>query len=506
LLAKTLSISLFGLLGRLIEVETDISSNLPAFVLVGLPDASVNEAAARVRAAATNSKLAIPARRITVNLSPASVPKQGSSYALAIAVSVLAAAGHFPRATLESTVYFGELGLDGAIKPVLGVLAAVVAAKRLGIPKIVVPLANLQEALVVKGIEVVGYDHLSQVASHLGASVPVVPMKPQRASAAIETKPIGCFSEVVGQEEAVFGLKLAAIGGHHLMMIGPPGAGKTMLASRLPGILPELDEEQAIDVGSIYSLSKQSQFQYSTLPPFQAPHHTATLASMVGGGSQQPRPGLISRAHLGVLFLDEAPEFQLAVLESLRQPLESGQITISRASGQATFPAQFQLVMAANPCPCGHATGSGKNCSCSAGSRSRYLSKLSGPLSDRIDVRLQLNPVNASLINRTSNLEGESSGQIREQVVLARANSSYRLAGTPWKLNSQVAGSYLRRELRLSASVTKHLDAALDQRLVSMRGYDRCLRLAWSIADLSGKTMPNSEDLALATFYRGVAL
>jgi magnesium chelatase family protein len=331
-------------------------------------------------------------------------------------------------------------------------------------------------------------------------------MKPQRASAAIETKPIGCFSEVVGQEEAVFGLKLAAIGGHHLMMIGPPGAGKTMLASRLPGILPELDEEQAIDVGSIYSLSKQSQFQYSTLPPFQAPHHTATLASMVGGGSQQPRPGLISRAHLGVLFLDEAPEFQLAVLESLRQPLESGQITISRASGQATFPAQFQLVMAANPCPCGHATGSGKNCSCSAGSRSRYLSKLSGPLSDRIDVRLQLNPVNASLINRTSNLEGESSGQIREQVVLARANSSYRLAGTPWKLNSQVAGSYLRRELRLSASVTKHLDAALDQRLVSMRGYDRCLRLAWSIADLSGRTMPNSEDLALATFYRGVAL
>lgn len=493
-------------MGRLIEVETDISSNLPSFVLVGLPDASVNEAAARVRAAATNSKLAIPARRITVNLSPASVPKQGSSYDLAIAVSVLAAAGHFPGASLERTVYFGELGLDGAIKPVLGVLAAVVAAKRLGVPRIVVPLANLQEASVVKGIEVLGYDHLSQVAFELGAAVPVVPMKTQPVSAIIESQPTGCFSEVVGQEEAVFGMKLAAIGGHHLMMTGPPGAGKTMLASRLPGILPELNEEQAIDVGSIHSLAKQSQFQYSTSPPFQAPHHTATLATMVGGGSQQPRPGLISRAHLGVLFLDEAPEFQLAVLESLRQPLESGQITISRASGQATFPAQFQLVMAANPCPCGHSSGSGKNCSCSASSRSRYLSKLSGPLSDRVDIRLQLNPVNASLINRTSNFEAESSEQIREQVVMARANSSSRLADTPWKLNYQVAGSYLRRELRLSNSVTKHLDAALDRRLVSMRGYDRCLRLAWSMADLAGRSLPNSEDLAVATFYRGVAL
>ena len=506
MLAKTLSISLFGLTGRLIEVETDISSNLPAFVLVGLPDASVNEAAARVRAAATNSKLAIPARRITVNLSPASVPKQGSSYDLAIAVSVLAAAGHLAPSAVDNVVYFGELGLDGRIKPVLGVLAAVVAAKQLGVRKMVLPLANLEEASMVSGIELSGYDHLSQLAGALGASVPVLPAKPIAATGKTSAEVIGCFSEVIGQDDAVFGMKLAAVGGHHLMMIGPPGAGKTMLASRLPGILPELSESQAIEVGSIHSLAKQSQFQYSTTPPFQSPHHTASLVAMVGGGSSQPRPGLVSLSHLGVLFLDEAPEFQTPALEALRQPLESGQITISRATGQATFPARFLLVVAANPCPCGQATGTGKNCSCSSSTRSRYLGKLSGPLSDRIDLRLQLNAVNAKLITSGEAKAGVTSKALKEQVTAARKASTERLAKTPWQINSQVPGSFLRRELRLGREVTRNLDAALDRGLVSMRGYDRCLRLAWSLADLEGRISPNSEDLALATFYRGVSL
>jgi len=506
LLAKTLSISLFGLAGRLIEVETDISSNLPAFVLVGLPDASVNEAAARVRAAATNSKLVIPTRRITVNLSPASVPKQGSSYDLAIAISVLAASGLVSSSAVENVVYFGELGLDGRIKPVLGVLAAVVAAKQLGVRKMVVPLANLNEANMVSGIQLDGYDHLSQLAASLGASVPVIPAMPLATNETLPAAAMGCYSEVLGQDEAVFGMKLAAVGGHHLMMIGPPGAGKTMLASRLPGILPDLTEAQAIEVGSIHSLAKQSQFQYSATPPFQAPHHTASLVSMVGGGANQPRPGLVSLAHLGVLFLDEAPEFQAPALEALRQPLESGQITISRASGQATFPARFQLVMAANPCPCGNATGTGKNCTCSSVTRTRYLAKLSGPLSDRIDLRLQLNAVNANLITSGIPSQGVTSEILKEQVTVARASSNNRLSETPWQINSQVPGSYLRRELRLNRSVTKSLDTALDRGLVSMRGYDRCLRLAWSIADLDGRTSPTASDLALATFYRGVTL
>ena len=506
MLAKALSVSLFGLAGRIIEVETDISSNLPAFVLVGLPDASINEAAARVRAAATNSKLPLPGRRITVNLSPASVPKQGSSFDLSIAVSVLAASGYFASSHVEGTVFFGELALDGRIKPVLGVLAAVVAAKQLGISKVVIPAANLGEVHRISGVTVVGYDHLTQLVADLGVEVPVIAAEPRSFEAEIAKNEIGCFSEVVGQEDAVSAMKLAAVGGHHVLMVGPPGAGKTMLASRLPGILPRLSEDQAIEVGAIRSLSKQNPFEYSELPPIQSPHHTASLASMVGGGSAQPKPGLISLAHRGVLFLDEAPEFQSPVLEALRQPLESGQITISRASGQAVFPAKFQLVLAANPCPCGFAVGSGKDCTCSSSSRMRYLAKISGPLSDRIDLRIQLNPVNAALVTAQHPSAGERSSDLQLQVTQARAASSERLKGTPWSLNSEVAGSYLRRELRLSKSITKQLDYALDQRLISMRGYDRCLKLAWSIADLTGRNTPNLEDISLAAFYRGSEL
>jgi magnesium chelatase family protein len=506
LLAKALSISLYGLSGKIIEVETDISSNLPAFVLVGLPDASVNEAAARVRAATTNSKLPLPSRRITVNLSPASEPKQGSSFDLAIAISVLAAARYFETARVSSTVYFGELALDGRIKPVLGVLAAVVAAKQLGVEKIVIPSANLREVQRITGIRVVGYDHLTQLVADLGVDVEAVPAAPPKSVITKAVEPVGCFSEVVGQEEAVSAMKIAAVGGHHILMVGPPGAGKTMLASRLPGILPRLSEEHAIEVGAICSLAGQDQFEFTDIPPIQSPHHTASLASMLGGGSSKPRPGLISLAHRGVLFLDEAPEFQSPVLEALRQPLESGKITISRSSGQAVFPAKFQLVLAANPCPCGFASGTGKDCKCSSGAKVRYLSKISGPLADRIDLRLQLNPINAALVTALIPTLGETSEAIQRQVVSARKITASRLKNTPWKLNSDVAGSYLRRELRLSHGVTKQLDYALDQRLISMRGYDRCLRLAWSISDLAGRDSPKVEDVSLASFYRGADL
>lgn len=506
LLAKSLSISLFGLTGRIIEVETDISSNLPAFVLVGLPDASVNEAAARVRAAATNSKLPLPGRRITVNLSPASVPKQGSSFDLAIAVSVLSASGYFPSSRIERTVFYGELALDGRIKPVIGVLAAVVAAKQLGIETVVIPSANLNEVSRVNGIKVLAFDHLTQLAHELGVEVAVVAPKPlkQVSDQPIEVAP--CFSEVVGQEEAIAAMKVAAVGGHHLMMVGPPGAGKTMLATRLPSILPALTEEQSIEVGSIRSLAKQTDFQLSDLPPLQTPHHTASLVAMVGGGSAQPRPGLISLAHRGVLFLDEAPEFQSTVLEALRQPLESGVITISRASGQASFPARFQLLLAANPCPCGFAVGAGKECTCSASARARYLAKLSGPLSDRIDLQLTLNAVNANLVTGNTQSNGETSAVIKQQISKAREETKSRLKSTPWLTNAEVPGSYLRRELRLKPSVTKQIDNALDNRLISMRGYDRCLRLAWSLSDLAEIGSPGANEIALASYYRGVEL
>ncbi len=378
----------------------------------------------------------------------------------------------------------------------LGVLAAVVAARRLGFPKIVVPRANLAEASIVNGIEVTGYDHLTQLAADLGSKVPVVFPSEEKADQVSESKSTLCFSDVVGQGEAIQALTLSAIGGHHALLVGPPGAGKTMLASRLPGILPELSEEAAIEVGAIHSLARHGQFTLDRVPPYQAPHHTASMVSMVGGGSGQLRPGLISLAHSGVLFLDEAPEFQASVLEALRQPLESGQIVVSRASGHATFPARFQLILAMN------AIGSGRNCSCSPVSRTRYSSKISGPLSDRLDLRLELESVGVAALTDGRESKQKPSESLRSLVTKARMASAERLTKTPWTLNSEVAGSYLRRELRLPRASTKHLDSALDRQIISMRGYDRSLRLAWSIADFHGKGSPTAEDVAWAALVQ----
>lgn len=492
---------MYGLTGRLIEVETDISSNLPAFVLVGLPDASISEAASRVRSATANSKLALPGRRITVNLSPASVPKQGSSFDLAIAVSVMAAAGLVSQARSGKTIYIGELALDGSIRPVNGILAAVISAKALGAKRVVVPLANQPEASLVTGIEIQAYDHLTQVAAELGAHVPAKPSVAIKEVGEQPQESVACFSDVLGQPDAITALQVAAAGSHHVLMYGPPGAGKTMLASRLPTILPNLTEQEMLEVHAIQSVARLELGPPTRTPPFQAPHHTASMVSMIGGGGAQPRPGLISLAHQGVLFLDEAPEFQSNVLEALRQPLESGEITISRASGNAKFPAKFQLVLAANPCPCGHAIGSGKNCICTSSAKAKYISRISGPLSDRLDLRLQLNPVNAKLVAKAEAFR--TSKELKTEVEAARLAATERLQKTPWSTNSEVPGSFLRRELRLSRDNTKHLDTALDRGALSMRGYDRCLRVAWSIADLAGHSSPSQEDIAQSIFLRG---
>ena len=498
-LASTKAIALFGLGGTLIDVEADISSNLPNFILVGLPDASLSESTDRVRSACSNSGLPMPGRRITVNLSPASVPKRGSSFDLAIAVAVLAAAGQVSN--VESWLHVGELALDGTIKRVNGVLPSLLAAKQLGWNRFIVPLENLAEASSVQGVEIKGFDHLTQVAAFHGSQVEPRVSTFSQASISKPNRKQLCYSDVLGQQEAIDALVVAATGGHHMLMVGSPGAGKTMLAERLPSILPELTLEQAIETAAVESLSGLSG-AISTTPPFRAPHHNASASALIGGGLAIPRPGLISLAHNGVLFLDEAPEFQQPALESLRQPLESGEVFISRAAGVARFPARFQLLMAANPCPCGFAWDSTKECRCTAQAKVRYLQKLSGPLIDRVDISLRINPVPKAL----QNVRGEPSSLLAERVMAGRENGRRRLQNTPWNLNGQIPGSYLRRHLRPSEKSVAQLDAALERGLISMRGYDRCLRIAYTLADLDQVAAPSATHVARAIYLRGAHL
>jgi len=513
-LAKSYCVSLLGLSGTIVEIEAEISSNLPSFVLVGLPDASLSEAKDRVRAAAFNSGLPLPGRRVTVNLSPASVPKRGSSFDLAIAIAILAADSRLRKESVAEWIHIGELGLDGSLRGISGILPAILAAKRNGWLKAIVPMANLAEASLVDGVEVLGAENLAQVAVHHGVEKtarPLVSGAVLGVRQSIVPTSAPDLSDVIGQDEAIDALTMAAAGGHHMLMIGPPGAGKTMLAERLPSILPDLTVEAAIETSAVHSISGSKSHEVAgkllVRPPFEAPHHTASLTSLVGGGLGLPKPGLISMANHGVLFLDEAPEFQRPVLESLRQPLESGEVQINRSAGIARFPAKFQLVMAANPCPCGNFSGKGRTCVCSPAARIAYAGKLSGPLLDRIDIRLRLQPANSAqiaLAQMGATQLGRGSAEIRSQVVEARRRAAKRLIDTPWQINAQVPGSYLRKKLKLDSRVTGTLDQAVDRGVMSMRGYDRCLRLAWTSADLAGRQTINKDDISRAVLLRGI--
>ena len=506
-IGRTHAVSLLGLHGGIVEIEADITSNLPAFVLIGLPDAALGEAKDRVRSAAMNSGCPLPGRKITVNLSPADLPKHGSGFDLAIALAALGAAGVISAESIDRVVHLGELGLDGRLRPINGILPAVMAAARAGFTSVMVPAGNASEAALVPGVRIISVASLRDAAIWHGSTLEAMPVEViERASLPTHTEEPGDLADVIGNPAAIDAMLVSAAGGHHMFMIGPPGAGKTMLASRLPGLLPDLEPESALDVASVRSLSGIAiGDSLSKRPPFEAPHHTATAASLVGGGSGQIRPGAASRASDGVLFLDEAPEFSRTVLDALRQPLESGKITIHRANAVAHFPGRFQLVMAANPCPCGQYGARDSACTCPPIARRRYLARLSGPLLDRIDIQMTVQRITAAQLRLSDTSSSLSTMGARARVVSARAAARLRLATTPWSLNSHVPGAWLRAPAtRLPTSVTGALDRALERGGITMRGYDRVLRLAWTIADLAGSTTPSADHLGQALYLRQV--
>ena len=501
--ARVRSVGLVGLDGHLVEVEADLAQGIPSFVMSGLPDAAVCQARDRVRAAVLNSGEAWPNRRITVNLLPAFLPKRGSGFDLALAVAVLCASGVVPSAALASVVLLGELGLDGSVRSISGVLPAVLAASRAGVRRVVVPFGNVREAQLVPGIEAYGVASLRQLLSVLrGESSP--PSPPPQASEP-DAGEVPDLRDVAGQQSGRRALEVAAAGGHHLAFFGQPGGGKTMLAERLPGILPPLDDAEALDVTAVYSVAGALPPDASLIrrPPYQAPHHTASAAALVGGGSGLARPGVLTLAHRGVLFLDEAPEFSAGVLDALREPLEKGEITLVRARGSARYPAKVQLVLAANPCPCATAAADWE-CTCSPVARRRYLGRLSGPLLDRVDIQVELLPVGAAHLLAAEDAV-EPSATVAERVLKARAVAAERwgVAGQGWRTNAEVPAAELRgAQWRLPRSVTALADRYVDLGRLSARGYHRVLRVAWTVADLAGRDRPDIGDVSEAIQLR----
>lgn len=605
-IGNALSVGLIGLKAFTIQIQSFISPGLPAFSIIGLPDTSLSEARERVKSAYQSLHCDWPESRITVNLSPASMPKSGSSYDLAIASSILSAKGIIPLQSLDNTVILGELNLDGTVLPINGLLPISLFAQEMGIKRMIIPQANLDEANLVDGIDAIGIKHILDLVDELHGKLDsknrkYAQLNRERALQAtgnssyehiqvsercnknfnsVENNSnnfdysnkndtenqkkaeqkhtsaqksilesdiqhsIGDMSEVLGQEHTKWALQVAAAGGHHVMMIGPPGSGKTMLASRMPGIMCPLNEKEQLEVASIRSLcGTLPYYGISDIPPFEAPHHTSSSASLIGGGTGIAKPGIITRAHCGVLFMDEAPEFSPRVLQTLREPLESGFIAVSRSKGTTFYPAKFQLIIAANPCPCGYAYGNGERCTCKEKDRIRYFSRLSGPILDRIDIQMDVPPVeriiipqntrdirsnvdNSNLSNNeknnyeTNKLEQQSyikqnnlnnnalyngkpiltSAMMRKNVTTARRIAQVRFVKQGWNCNAQASGTWLRKYTSKHALML--VNNALEKHQLSLRGADRALRLAWTLADIAGHVSPDVTDMAQAISLR----